>query len=149
QGDAVCGDAGGDRRGQRRESLRHADPRGAREGPGRRPRVGDPRAADDRARREVDPRRHADSAQWMPATEEAAGLKPAAGSWYLEATRIRINGTLHRTGLPAVPARRDEALPERGALLHGEVRDREAQPPAGPARQAAQGEAGGLRPAAP
>src|SRR5687767_12264442 len=57
------------------------------------------------------------------------------------------NGTLHRSGLPAVPARRHEALSEGGALLHGEVRHREAQPAAGAARQAAQGEAGGLRPA--
>ena len=39
-----------------------------------------------------------------------------------------MNGTLHRSGLPAVPARRHEALPEGRALLHGEVRDREAQP---------------------
>ena len=74
QGHAVRGDAGGDGRGQRRQDLRHAVARGARQGPGRRPRVGDPRAADGRARREVDPRRHADSAQRLPAAEAAAGL---------------------------------------------------------------------------
>ena len=43
-------------------------------GPGLGPRVGDPRAADDRHRREVDPRRHADSAQRLPAAEETARL---------------------------------------------------------------------------
>ncbi len=47
----------------------------------------------------------------------------------------------YRTGLPAVPARRHEALPEGRALLHGEVRDREAQRAARPARQAPEGEA--------
>ena len=50
-----------------------------------------------------------------------------------------ISGTLYRTRLPAVPARGDEAVPQGRALLHGEVRDREAQLPAGPARQAARG----------
>ena len=34
------------------------------------PRVGDPRAADDRHRGEVDPRRHADPAQRLPAAKE-------------------------------------------------------------------------------
>src|SRR4029453_7758201 len=63
--------------------------------------------------------------------------------------RLERDGTLHRSGLSVVQARRDEALPEGGALLHGEVRNREAQPAARPAWQAAQGEAGGLRPAAP
>ena len=36
----------------------------------------------------------------------------------------------------------DEAVPERRAVLHGEVRDREAQLPARAAREDAQGEAG-------
>ena len=43
-------------------------------GPGLRPRVGDPRAADGRHRGEVDPRRHADSAQRLPADEAAPRL---------------------------------------------------------------------------
>ena len=42
----------------------------------------------------------------------------------------------------------DEAVPQGRALLHGEVRDREAQLPAGTARQDAEGEARRLRPAA-
>ena len=40
-------------------------------GPGSGPRVGDPRAADGGPRGEVDPRRHADSAQRLPAAEAA------------------------------------------------------------------------------
>ena len=48
--------------------------RSAGQGAGRRPRVGDPRAADGRHRREVDPRRHADSAQRLPAAEAAASV---------------------------------------------------------------------------
>jgi hypothetical protein len=39
-----------------------------------RPRIGDSRAADDRHRGEVDPRRHADSAQWLPAHEAAESV---------------------------------------------------------------------------
>ena len=55
-------------------------------GPGAGPRVGDPRAADDRPRREVDPRRHADSAQRLPTAQEATGLNatpqlPELSSW--------------------------------------------------------------------
>ena len=46
--------------------------RGARQGPGRRPRVGHPRAADGGHRGEVDPRHHADSAQRLPADEAPA-----------------------------------------------------------------------------
>jgi small subunit ribosomal protein S4 len=42
-----------------------------------------------------------------------------------------LNGSLHRTGLPAVPPRGHEAVPQGRALLHGEVRDREAQLPPG------------------
>src|SRR6185436_19453982 len=69
-----------------------------------------------------------------------------AGNWKLQGL---INGTLHRTGLPAVPARRNEALSQRRALLYGEVRDREAQFAARAARKAAEGKARRLRPAAP
>ena len=44
-------------------------------GPGRRARVRDSRAADDRHRREVDPRRDADSAQRLPPAEEEKGCR--------------------------------------------------------------------------
>ncbi len=72
-------------------------------------------------RGEVDPRRHADSAQRLPAAEAPSRVERRT-------CRMRtIDGSLHRTGLPAVPARRHEALPQGRALLHGEVRDREAQ----------------------
>ena len=60
--------------GQRGEGVRHAQRRSAGQGTGRRPRVGDSRAADDRHRREVDPRRHADSAQRLPAAEAATSV---------------------------------------------------------------------------
>src|SRR4029079_8881163 len=60
----------------------------------------------------------------------------------------KLNGAIYRTRLPLVPSRGDEAVPERGALLHREVRDREAHLPARAARQDAEGEARRLRPAA-
>ena len=56
--------------------------------------------------------------------------------------------TIYRSRLPAVPARGHEAVPQGRALLHGQVRDREAQRAARPARPAAQGEDGRLRRAA-
>ena len=49
-------------------------------GPGAGPRVGHPRAADDRHRREVDPRRHADPAQRLPAAEAQTSLRTAKSS---------------------------------------------------------------------
>ena len=49
----------------------------------------------------------------------------------------RQHGEIYRSGLPVVPARRHEALPQGRALLHGQVRDREAQCAAGPARPVA------------
>src|SRR5437867_9015420 len=60
-----------------------------------------------------------------------------------------IDGSLYRTGLPFVPPRRHEAVSEGRTLLHGEVRNREAQFSAGTAREDAEGEAGRLRPSAP
>ena len=48
--------------------------RGAGEGAGLRPRVGGARAAERRHRGEVDPRRHADPAQRLPAAEAAPRL---------------------------------------------------------------------------
>ena len=71
-------------RRQRRQDRRHALARRARQGAGLRPRVGDPRAADGRHRGEVDPRRHADSAQRLPAAEAAPRV-----SWI----EIRIEST--------------------------------------------------------
>src|SRR5262245_54637266 len=59
-----------------------------------------------------------------------------------------LNGSIYRTRLQSLSARDDEAVPQGGKLLHREVRDREAQLPAGAARQDAEGEAGRLRPAA-
>jgi small subunit ribosomal protein S11 len=87
-------------------------------GPGRRPRVGDPRAADGGPRREVDPRRHADPAQRLPAAEAPPRLVSFSEDY--------LNGSLYRSSVPALPPRGHEALPEGRALLHGEVRDREA-----------------------
>ena len=69
QGDAVRGDAGGTERRQRRQDRRHALARRAREGARLRARVGDSRAADRRARGEEHPRRDADSAQRVPASQ--------------------------------------------------------------------------------
>ena len=45
------------------------------QGPGQRPRVGDPRAAGRRDRDQVDPRRHSDSAQRLPPAEAASRLR--------------------------------------------------------------------------
>ena len=56
-------------RRQRGQDLRAAVARSPHQGPRRRPRVGDSRAADGGHRREVDPRRHADSAQRLPAAK--------------------------------------------------------------------------------
>ena len=50
--------------------------------------------------------------------------------------------------MPTVPPRGDEAVPQGRALLHREVRDREAQHAARPARPPAQGQDGRLRRAA-
>src|SRR5581483_8232069 len=93
---------------------------------------GDPRAADCWSGSEINPRRDADSAQRMPSAEAEES----------------VNGTVYRSGLPALPPRGDEAVPQRGTLLHGEVRDREAQLPPGTAREDAEGEARRLRVAA-
>ena len=68
-------------RRQRRQDRRHALARRAGQGPGLRPRVGDPRAADGRPRGEVDPRRHADSAQRLPAAEAATRLRREVIEW--------------------------------------------------------------------
>jgi hypothetical protein len=65
----VRGHPGGAERHQRREDVRHALVRRAGQGPGLRPRVGDPRAADRRPRGAIDPRRHADSTQRLPSPE--------------------------------------------------------------------------------
>ena len=59
--------------------------------------------------------------------------------------RRTIDGTLQRSGLSPLPPRRHEAVPQGRALLHRQVRDREAQHPARPAWQVAQGEDRRLR----
>src|SRR5262249_59924529 len=101
---------------------------------------------------EVDSGRDADPAQRLPAAEAAARLEPqgrVVAENFCSGSQSRLlNGAIYRTRLPSVPPRGDEAVPEGGALLHGEVRDREAQLPARAARQGAQGEARRLRPAA-
>ena len=149
--------------GQRRQDLRHALGRGAGEGPGLRPRVGDPRAADRRDRGEVDPRRHADSAQRLPAAEaRASDAVDSTADWSVAiGRRPELTGVGSWIGLTEAhewldtsdrfagcAAARHEALPQGRALLHREVRDREAQLPARPARQVAQGEDRRLRHAA-
>ena len=71
-----------------------------------------------------DPRRDADPAQRLPAAEAAPRLsRGAVRRWHV--TRIR---------LPALPARRHEALPQGRALLHRQVRHRAPQLSARPAR---------------
>ena len=65
----------------------------------------------------LDQRRNADSAQRMPAAQAAARLGRAEIRW------ARYLGS----GLPAVPARRAQALSEGRALLYGQVRYRTAQ----------------------
>src|SRR5712692_7197227 len=45
----------------------------------------------------------------------------------------RTSGSIYRIGLPALPARGNEAVPERGPLFQGQVRHREAQLSARPA----------------
>src|SRR5581483_10154201 len=57
----------------------------------------------------------------------------------------KIDGKIQWPRLPAVPARGHEAIPQRGALSHREVRDRKAQLRSRTARQGSQTEAGGLR----
>src|SRR5438132_786636 len=44
------------------------------------------------------------------------------------------DGALSRREVPALPARRHEAVPEGGAVLHRQVRDRAPELPAGPTR---------------
>jgi small subunit ribosomal protein S11 len=64
----------------RRPRASACAPRSARQGPGRRPRVGGARAADHRHRRQVDPRRHADPAQRLPAAEAPPRLMCSGGA---------------------------------------------------------------------
>ena len=59
-----------------------------------------------------------------------------------------LNGSLYWSRVPPLPPRRHEALPQGGALLHGEVRDREAQFRSRSARPDPQGQDRRLRRAA-
>src|SRR5437773_271678 len=93
------------------------------------PRRGDPGTRDRGPADPVDSRRHADSAQRLPAAQEAARL---------------TDGTLHRTRLQAVPPRGDEALPQGDALPHGEVRRGAARLRPRPARPVLRAPAQGI-----
>src|SRR6184192_4432095 len=124
---AVRGHRGGGAGGPRSDEPRRAA--GARPGPGAGlgAGVGDPGARHRGLADPVDPRRDADSAQRLPAAQEAAGLS---------------DGALHRTRLQAVPPRRDEAVSQGHALSHGKVRrgaarvrPRDARPVFRPAAQ--------------
>ena len=68
----------------------------------------------------ADPRRHPDPAQRLPAAQAAPRLIQTSRS-------VRIDGSLHRSRLPALPPRRHEALPQGRALLHRQVRLRAAR----------------------
>src|SRR6266850_5969809 len=82
----------------------------------------------------LDPRRDADPPQWVPATQEAAGLR---------------HGTLHRARVQAVPSRGDQAVPQRDALSHREVRGGAARVRARPAWSVVGAAAQGVRVSAP
>ena len=90
----------------------------------RRPRGGDSQPPGERPRRDRDHRRHPDSPQRLPPAQAAAGLSPGA-------TDTMANP--HRPGLPPLPARGRQALPQGR-----EVRD---QVHPGPAQHDAPGTA--------
>ncbi len=90
----------------------------ARAGSGQWSRVGDSGARRGRAAGQVDQGRDADSAQRLPSPEASESLSHA----------------LYRSELPAVPPRRNEAVPEGNEVLHGEVPGRASSVRARPAR---------------
>ncbi len=139
KGTPVRGPAGRHHGGGHGQGLRPPLARHPRQGPGQRARVGHPRPAGGGGRDQVHPRRHPDSAQRLPAAQAAPGL------------REQRFGEIFGSGLPSLPPRGHEAVPEGRPLLHREVRDREAELRPRPARQgrAHQEQAAGLRPAAP
>ena len=89
---------------------------GVRQGSGRRARIGGARAAGGGAFGHFDQGRNANPAQRMPAAQAA----PRLGEQ-------NKGGKIFRTGMPVVPARRAQALPQGRAMLYGQVRDRTAQ----------------------
>ncbi len=82
-----------------------------------------------------------DSAQRLPAPE-APPRRKLTRSLDLE-RRTTLHGSIYRSGLPPVPPRGHEAVPQGRALLHREVRHREAQHAARPARPPAQAKMSG------
>ena len=82
--------------GNAAKTVGHALARRAREGSRLRAGVGDSRAADGRHRGEVDPRRHADSAQRLPPAEAKTGVR------VLRLARIREVIEWHGTSGPFV-----------------------------------------------
>src|SRR5881628_1277674 len=111
------------------ESGRPARAR-ARAGPRLGARVRDPGARHGGPADPLDPRRDADPAQWVPAAQEAAGLR---------------HGALHRAGVQAVPSRGDEAVPQGDALPLREVRGGAACVRPGSARAIVRAAAQGVR----
>ena len=99
-------------------------------GPGLGPRVGAARAGRDRLQDQPHPRRHPDSPQRLPAAQAAPRLIARGLT-----SMARYIGS----SLPALPARRHEAVPQGGPLLHRQVRLRAARllRPASTARRAA------------
>src|SRR5439155_1255389 len=121
-------------RGQRGDDP--GGPARARAGAGPRlgTRVGDPGARHGGPADPLDPRRHADPAQRVPAAQEAAGLS---------------HGTLHGTRLQAVSSRGDEAVPQGHALPHREMRGGTARLRPGPAWSVVRAAAEGVRVSTP
>src|ERR1700693_96129 len=85
-----------------------------------------------------------------------AAVRPSAAAFNFYAAQKRFRefwegrievGKTPRCSLPPVPPGRAEAVFERPALFHGEVRDREAQLRSGPARAVTAPQGRGLRPA--
>ena len=91
----------------------------ARAGPGQRPRVGHSGARRGGTAGQVDQGRDADPAQRLPSPEASESLS---------------HGSLYRTELPAVPPRRNQAVPQGHEVLHREVPGRASSVRARPAR---------------
>src|SRR5205809_535299 len=90
---------------------------GVREGAGCRPRGGHPVSPGGGVGGQPDPRCDPDSPQRMSASEAEEG----------------VDGSLHRSGLPVVPPRGHEAVPEGREMLHGKVPRAQAAGAAGDA----------------
>ena len=126
QVDAVRRPAGRREGGPRGHGARRAPGRGAREGPGLGPRDRHPLDPEHRHRGVRHQGRDAGAAQRLPPAEATEGL----------------HGSLHRSRLPAVPPRADEALPQGHQVRLDEVPDRAPPLPAGRARPVAPAQQG-------